>query len=336
MNSLNNKNIFLTGGTGSFGKKFISKVQGSKFKKIIIFSRDELKQFELKKNLSKRKDFKKFRFFLGDIRDRDRLNEIFNNNKIDLIMHAAALKQVDTAEYNPFEFIKTNIIGTENLVKCALNYNIKKFLSLSTDKAAAPINLYGASKLAADKIVISANNISKGLTKFSVVRYGNVLGSRGSVVPLFLKNRNDIKITDNEMTRFSITLDEGVIFTLKCLNKMWGGEIFIPKIPSYKITDIAKAINSKIIPKIIGIRPGEKLHEEMITKSDSHLTIEGKNDYIILPNSNFLSWSIENYLKKNKGKYKRVKKYFSYNSKDNISFLSIAEIKTLIKNIEIE
>ena len=334
MNHLNNKIIFLSGGTGSFGQKFISKVLDLNFKKIIIFSRDELKQFELKKKFSNHKNIYKLRFFIGDIRDLNRLEDVFYNNTCDIIIHAAALKQVDTAEYNPFEFVKTNIIGTENLVKCALKFRIKKFLALSTDKAAAPINLYGATKLASDKIVVSANNISKGNTKFSVVRYGNVLGSRGSVIPLFLKNQKNIKITDKEMTRFSITLDEGINFTLKCLKQMWGGEIFIPKIPSYKITDIAKAINPKIKPKIIGIRPGEKLHEEMITKSDSLLTIEGKNDYIILPNSEFTSWTMNDYLKKNKGKYKRVKKNFSYNSEENKDFLTIVKIKKLIKNID--
>ena len=331
-NSINGKIFLVTGGTGSFGKRFVfTLLEKYNPKKIIIFSRDELKQYEIKKKIYKSKNYKKLRFFIGDIRDKNRLEEIFHNNSCDIIVHAAALKQVDTAEYNPFEFVKTNIVGTENLVKCALKFKIKKFLSLSTDKAAAPINLYGATKLAADKIVVSANNISKAETKFSVVRYGNVFGSRGSVVPLFLKNNKNIKITDNEMTRFSITLDEGVNFTLKSISKMWGGEIFVPKIPSYKITDIAKAINPKIKPKVIGIRPGEKLHEEMITKSDSLLTIEGKNDYVILPNSEFLSWTINDYIKKNKENYKRVKKNFSYNSKDNKLYLNIQNIKKLIK-----
>lgn len=336
MATLANSQVFLTGGTGSFGKEFIKHIINTKIKKLIIFSRDELKQYQLKQEYFKHKNFKKLRFFIGDIRDLERIDDVFNGNKIDIVVHAAALKQVDTAEYNPFEFVKTNVLGTQNLVRTALKYKVKKFLALSTDKAAAPINLYGATKLAADKIVTSANNLSGGKTKLSVVRYGNVLGSRGSVIPIFLKDAKNLKITDKNMTRFSITLKEGVKFTINSIQKMWGGEIFIPKIPSYRITDVAKAINPKAKIKIIGIRPGEKLHEEMVTTSDSINTIEGKSDYIILPNSEFINWSMKEYLAQNRKNYKRVKPNFCYNSKDNKNFLTVKQLKKLIsKNIPI-
>jgi len=333
-----NKTIFITGGTGSFGKSFVSKIlKKNEAKKIIIYSRDELKQYEMKNTLKKNKHTK-LRFFIGDVRDQDRLNNAIRNNNIDYIVHAAALKQVPTAEYNPFEAVKTNILGAQNVINSSIRYGIKKVIALSTDKAASPVNLYGATKLASDKLFISSNNYANPKTKFSVVRYGNVFGSRGSVVPYFLsnKNKNFFNLTDLNMTRFSISLDEGVDFVLKCFGIMWGGEIFVPKIPSYKITDIAKAINSNSKLKIIGIRPGEKLHEEMITEADSLFTVEGKDFYIILPNSEYLNWDKKDYIKMNKKyKLKEIKESFSYNSKNNQHYLSVNNIKKLLKNFQI-
>ena len=265
--NLNNKSILVTGGTGSFGKKFIINLLNKyKPKKIIIFSRDELKQSEM----CNQKEFKKFdkvlRYFIGDVREYDRLKYAFSS--IDIVVHAAALKQVPAAEYNPFEFIKTNIIGAENVIKASLENKVEKVIALSTDKASSPINLYGATKLCSDKLFIAANNYSGNKkTKFSVVRYGNVMGSRGSVIPIFLENKekNVMPVTDLNMTRFNITLEEGISFVIKCINLMSGGELFIPKIPSFKLQDVVKAIapNAKI--KLIGIRPGEKRHEEMIS-----------------------------------------------------------------------
>ena len=270
----NNKIILITGGTGSFGQRFI-KVLLQKFKpkKIIIFSRDELKQFDMQENLKK---FKNLRFFIGDIRDLSRLKLAMEN--VDYVVHAAALKNVPVIEYNPFEAVQTNIIGAQNIIYSSIDAGVKKVIALSTDKAAAPINLYGSSKLAADKLFISANNlVGKRDIRFSVVRYGNVMGSRGSVIPYFIKFKENglIPITDPKMTRFNITLEEGVNFVIKCFSEMFGGELFVPKIPSYKITDVAKAVAPGIKTKIVGIRPGEKIHEEMITKSDSLNTIVG-------------------------------------------------------------
>ena len=326
---LNNKSILITGGTGSFGKAFIRIVlkKFPKIKKLIIFSRDELKQHELSL-IYPMKKYPNIRYFLGDIRDKDRLKIALED--VDYVIHAAALKQVPTAEYNPLEFIKTNIIGANNLIEVCLSSKVKKVIALSTDKAAAPINLYGATKLCSDKLFVAANNIvGKKNIKFSVVRYGNVMMSRGSVIPIFLnsKKKNLFNITDKRMTRFNITLDEGVELVLTALKKSLGQEIFVPKLKSYNILDIVSAISKK--PKInyIGIRPGEKLHEEMITLSDSYNTIEAKDLYIILPSkiNNF-----SKYLKFYKAK--KLKKYFSYNSFDNTQKLSIIEIKKLIKN----
>jgi len=334
---LNNKTIFISGGTGSFGK-FLTKRILTNYnpKKIIIYSRDELKQFEMKNEI-KRKDFyKKMRFFIGDVRDDSRLEAAFRGNNIDYVIHAAALKQVPTAEYNPFEAVKTNIIGGQNIINASVKHKVKKVVALSTDKAASPVNLYGATKLASDKLFISSNNYASPNTKLSVVRYGNVLGSRGSVVPYFLlnKNKKSLDITDINMTRFSITLSEGVDFVINSLKMMWGGEIFIPKIPSYKIVDVAKAINPKAKLNIIGIRPGEKLHEEMITESDSLNTVESKRFYAILPNSEYLDWNINSYIKKNKKiNFKKCKKFFSYNSRDNHEFLNVKELIALIKKL---
>lgn len=330
-----NKIFFISGGTGSFGRHFIKKIlQSYNPKKVIIYSRDELKQSEMQYDLKKYKN--KLRFFIGDIRDNERLDNAFRGNKIDIVIHAAALKQVPTSEYNPFETIKTNILGGQNIINSCIKHKVNKVIALSTDKAASPINLYGATKLASDKLFVSSNNYANPKTKLSVVRYGNVMGSRGSVIPYFLKNnpKSFYNITDPEMTRFNITLNEGVSFVLKCLDLMWGGEIFVPKIPSYKILDVLKAINSKARIKIIGIRPGEKLHEEMITTSDSLNTVEAKDFYAILPNSDYLDWNLNTYIIKNKKfKWKKCKRFFSYNSLENKHYLKINDIKLLLKKL---
>lgn len=310
-------NYFITGGTGSFSKEFIKNlVKKKNFKKIIVFSRDEFKQEKLKEQDYVRQNFSKFRFFIGDVRDIDRLRSAIQED-VDIVIHTAALKQVPTSEYNPFETIKTNILGAQNIIQVCLEKNIKKVLALSTDKACAPINLYGATKLASDKLFVSAN-LFKGKRKtiFSVVRYGNVFGSRGSVVPLFLKQKknNFFTVTDNRMTRFSITLNEAVNFVNLCIDNMKGSEIFVPKIPSYKITDLVKAIDKTKKIKIVGIRPGEKLHEEMITVHDSLYTVEKKNYYMILTK-----------------KINKNQKIFSYNSFENKNFLKIEKLKKQIK-----
>jgi UDP-N-acetylglucosamine 4,6-dehydratase/5-epimerase len=322
-NFFNNKAILITGGTGSFGQKF-TEVLLKEYnpKKIIIFSRDELKQFEMANTFSNFKN--KLRFFIGDVRDLPRLKLAFRD--ISFVIHAAALKQVPTAEYNPFETVKTNIIGTQNVIDAVIDSRVEKLISLSTDKAAAPINLYGATKLAGDKLVVAANNFSS--KSFSVVRYGSVWGSRGSIIPEILKQKKSglILLTDKRMTRFSITLDYGVKFVLKCLFKMKGSEIFVPKIPSYQLIDLARALAPDARIKYIGIRPGEKLHEEMITKSDSLNTLEFKDYFIILP-SQFSKWSKKDFIKKfEKYKGKACKENFSYNSFDNY-YLSQKEIR---------
>ena len=326
---LNYKTILLTGGTGSFGKAFVESAlkKYPKIKKLIVFSRDELKQHEMSKQIDVKKH-KSIRFFLGDVRDRERLYRALK--KVDIVIHAAALKQVPAAEYNPTEFIKTNVIGAQNLIESAIDNSVEKVIALSTDKAAAPINLYGATKLCSDKLFIAANNYSgKQKNIFSVVRYGNVWGSRGSVVPEFLKiskNTNTfVPITDPNMTRFSITLQKGVDMVLWSIKNSKGGEIFVPKIPSYRILDLAKSICPKNKIKIIGIRPGEKLHEELITKSDSELTVDLGNYYAILPNTE----NYKNYLKNSK--IKKIQKNFSYNSKDNNKYLSVEDLRKFLK-----
>ena len=298
---LDNKNILITGGTGSFGKQFIETVlKKFKPKKLVIYSRDEQKQFQLQLKW-KESDASPIRYFIGDVRDLDRLK--FAMQEVDIVIHAAALKHVPMAEYNPFEAVKTNILGAQNVIDATLANDVKKVIALSTDKASSPINLYGATKLTSDKLFVAANNYkgSKKI-KFSVVRYGNVMGSRGSVIPLFLKMKknNIFPITDKKMTRFNITLDESVNFVLFCLNKMWGGEIFVPKIPSYKIIDFAKAISTKAKLKFVGIRAGEKLHEEMISQHDSINTIEYNKYFVIAPNSQFIDWGKKKYMKHNK------------------------------------
>jgi UDP-N-acetylglucosamine 4,6-dehydratase (inverting) len=274
------------------------------------------------------------RYFIGDVRDYERLKLAMED--IDIVIHTAALKQVPAIEYNPFEAVKTNVVGAQNVINAALELRIKKVIALSTDKAAAPINLYGATKLTADKLFISANNyIGSKNIKFSVVRYGNVMGSRGSVIPHFIniKDKNIFPITDLEMTRFNITLQEGVDFVISCLKRMWGGELFVPKIPSYRILDLAKAINPKAKFKVVGIRPGEKLHEEMITKSDSINTAEFQNYFAIIPNSVYLNWSTKSFLKESGDTLGKIcTQNFSYSSDTNKDFLSVKEIRQLIIN----
>ena len=318
----------ITGGTGSFGKAFVKNLVNSKKKisRLVIFSRDELKQYEMAQ-LFPVKKYPFIRFFLGDVRDAKRV--VTATEGIETIIHAAALKQVPTTEYNPFEAIKTNIIGANNVIEAALTNKVKNVIALSTDKACSPINLYGATKLCSDKLFISANNIKGNQKiKFSVVRYGNVFGSRGSVVPFFLKNKSlgELPITDKDMTRFNISLEYAVYVVMWSLKNLIGGELLIPKLPSYKIMDLAKAISSKCETPIIGIRPGEKIHEEMISSSDSQNTIELKNFFIILPS---LSEKIFKVYKK-KLRAKKVKKGFVYNSNSNNKFLTIKEINQLI------
>jgi len=328
---LDNKSILITGGTGSFGKKFIETVLTKyKPKKIIVYSRDELKQYEMQQKWPDTPETP-MRYFIGDIRDYSRLKMAMT--EVDIVVHAAALKQVPAAEYNPFEAVKTNIIGGQNVIDSAIAQGVKKVIALSTDKAAAPVNLYGATKLTSDKLFIAANNYKgKNQIKYSVVRYGNVMGSRGSVIPFFINQKKSgiLPITDKRMTRFNITLQQGADFVLECLGKMWGGELFVPKIPSYKILDIAKAIAPDANYKIVGIRPGEKLHEEMITETDALNTLEFDDYFVILPSTTL--WDTKKFLEKSNkspGEYCPLK--FSYNSGTNKEFLSVNELKKLIK-----
>ncbi len=323
----NDKSILITGGTGSFGKAFVKRLIESfpEVKKIIIFSRDELKQFEMAQTINT-STHKGIRYFLGDIRDVARLNRALEG--VDYVIHAAALKQVPAAEYNPFEFIKTNIIGAQNLIDACLDNGVQKLIALSTDKAASPINLYGATKLCSDKLFVAANNITgKRDLNFSIVRYGNVMGSRGSVIPFFLSKKSSgvLPITDKNMTRFNISLSEGVEMVLWALKNAIGGEIFVPKIPSYKITDVAKAISPECDIEIIGIRPGEKLHEEMISMSDSINTVDLGKYFAILPSD---SKKIKDFYLNEKNAIS-VEKGFTYNSGTNPDFLSIDDLKEL-------
>jgi len=327
---LNNKTILVTGGTGSFGEKFIKTVLNRYSpEKIIVYSRDELKQFEMQQ-LFPDTSGSPMRYFIGDVRDLGRLEMAMKG--VDYVVHAAALKQVPATEYNPFEAVKTNILGGQNVIDAAFKNNVKKVIALSTDKAAAPINLYGATKLTSDKLFITANNY-KGTQdiKFSVVRYGNVMGSRGSVIPFFQKKKESgiLPITDKRMTRFNITLQEGVDFVLENFDRMWGGELFVPKIPSYNIIDIAKAIAPECKHKIVGIRPGEKLHEEMITESDAMNTIEFDDYYVIVPSIEI--WNKTNFQNQsNRNIGKQCSDGFSYNSNCNHDFLSVESIRELI------
>ena len=327
-----NKNILITGGTGSFGRRFIETcLKKYNPKKIVVYSRDELKQSEMASEYKS----EKLRFFIGDVRDSKRLE--FAMEGIDYVIHAAALKQVDAAEYNPMECIKTNIFGAENVVSASINKGINKVIALSTDKASDPINLYGATKLTSDKIFTSSNNIvgNKSI-KFSVVRYGNVIGSRGSVIPIFKnlikKKNNFLPITHEKMTRFWISLDDAVEFVISCFKIMQGGEIFVPKIPSIKIIDLAHAMAPNLKHKIIGIRPGEKLHEKMISQNEAHLTLSFKKYYLIKPSINFYNRKIyysKHKLLKENGK--KVQDDFEYTSKNNKKFLNQKDMKKLIK-----
>lgn len=321
------KSMLVTGGTGSFGQEFIKTLlkKYKNIKKLIVFSRDEQKQFFMAQKFPEKK-FPAIRFFIGDVRNKDRLRRALDD--VDCVVHAAALKHVPAGEYNPIEFIQTNIIGAQNIIEASIDAKVKQVVALSTDKAAAPVNLYGATKLCSDRLFISANQYSGNIVKFSIVRYGNVFGSRGSVVPFFLEKKKEgiLPITHKDMTRFNVTLKDGVDMVLWALKNSLGGEIFVPKTPSYKLLDLAKAIspNSKI--NIIGVRPGEKIHEELITKSDSFSTIDLGKYYAILPYAN--KKLIDNYLKKKGGKRINIQ---SYNSKDNKDYLNIGQIKELIK-----
>ncbi len=329
---LNNKKILITGGTGSFGQALTKKILEDfpKVKRLVIYSRDEFKQFKMSENFNLKSEQEILRFFLGDVRDKERLKIALND--IDIVIHAAALKQVPAAEYNPLEFIKTNVLGAQNVVESCLLNNVHSVVALSTDKAAAPINLYGATKLCSDKLFVAANNIrGKKKIKFSVVRYGNVAGSRGSVMPLFLsqKKNKELKITDKNMTRFNISLTQGVDTVLWSLKNMIGGEIIVPKLPSYRIMDLAKAISPNIKLKFIGKRPGEKIHEEMITPSDSGNTIDVGKFYLILPSNNI------NDLSNFKKRYKKIRflNNFSYSSDNNKHFLKVNELKQIISKL---
>lgn len=329
---LNNKKILITGGTGSFGQALTKKILKDfpKVKRLVIYSRDEFKQFKMSENFNLKSEQEILRFFLGDVRDKERLKIALND--IDIVIHAAALKQVPAAEYNPLEFIKTNVLGAQNVVESCLLNNVHSVVALSTDKAAAPINLYGATKLCSDKLFVAANNIrGKKKIKFSVVRYGNVAGSRGSVMPLFLsqKKNKELKITDKNMTRFNISLTQGVDTVLWSLKNMIGGEIIVPKLPSYRIMDLAKAISPNIKLKFIGKRPGEKIHEEMITPSDSGNTIDVGKFYLILPSNNI------NDLSNFKKRYKKISflNNFSYSSDNNKHFLKVNELKQIISKL---
>lgn len=327
---LNNKRVLITGGTGSFGKQFIKTILSGypDVRQIVIFSRDELKQFELRQSYPA-KDYPQLRFFIGDVRDQNRLIQACEG--VDVIIHAAAIKQVDTAEYNPTECIRTNVDGAENVIHAALQCGVSDVVALSTDKACAPINLYGATKLASDKLFTAANNIkgSKNI-RFSVVRYGNVMGSRGSVIPFFLGKRDEgvLPITHEEMTRFNISLQDGVNMVMYALQHHLGGEIFVPKIPSYRILDIANAIAPECSIKVVGIRPGEKLHEEMITDTDSLNTIDLGKYYAILPSVSF-TYSEGEYLQHHKAE--KVPFGFKYNSGTNTEWESIKSLRALIK-----
>jgi len=323
----NGKSILITGGTGSFGHRYVpTLLQQYNLKRLVIYSRDELKQYEMAMKFQGHENV--MRFFIGDVRDASRLREATRG--IDIIIHAAAIKHVPIAEYNPMECIKTNIHGAENVIRAALDNNVEHVMALSTDKAANPINLYGATKLASDKLFVAANNMSGGRTKFAVVRYGNVVGSRGSVVPFFKtlikEGADSLPITHKDMTRFWITLQQGVDFVLKCMERMDGGEIFVPKIPSVRIVDLAKAMAPDLPIKTIGIRPGEKLHEIMCPADDSHLTLEFDDYFIISPSIIFYSREMDFTENAIGEKGRLVAQGFEYNSGTNKHFLDVSEI----------
>jgi UDP-N-acetylglucosamine 4,6-dehydratase len=326
---LDGQSILITGGTGSFGRALVANVleRYPKIERLVVFSRDELKQYEMEQSYP-REQYPQVRFFIGDVRDKDRLWRALEG--IDVVVHAAALKHVPVCEYNPFEAIKTNVLGAQNVIEAALDRSVKKVVALSTDKAAAPINLYGATKLASDKLFTAANNFRGGHDiRFSVVRYGNVMGSRGSVIPYFLEQRKTgvLPITDERMTRFNITLQQGVDLVLHTLEHMWGGELFVPKIPSYRITDVAEAIGPGCERQICGIRPGEKLHEEMITETDALSTVELDDKYVLLPS--VPRWDINEFLAAFDGRM--CEPGFRYSSGANSAWLSVEELRTLIR-----
>ena len=329
---LNNKTILITGGTGSFGKKFLERIlYNYNPHRIIIYSRDEYKQSVMKAEYSKKYDMSKVRFFIGDVRDKDRLYRAFEG--VDYVIHAAAMKQVPTCEYNPFEAIKTNIHGAQNVIDAAIDRRVKKVVALSTDKAVNPINLYGGTKLVSDKLFIAANAYSKiSGTVFSVVRYGNVAGSRGSIIPIFNnlieKGETELPITDTRMTRFWITLDQGVDLVFKALEESMGGETYISKIPSFNITDLAEAMLPGAQIREIGIREGEKLHEVMVTKDDYRNTYEFDKHYVIYPN---FEWWVSSRNNKNGGK--PVEEGFEYNSGTNTEWLNVEQLKEALKNM---
>ncbi|TLM98759.1 MAG: UDP-N-acetylglucosamine 4,6-dehydratase (inverting) [Actinobacteria bacterium] len=327
---LNGRSILVTGGTGSFGKKFISTIldRYPEVERVVVYSRDELKQFEMGQWLDSAR-YPQLRFFIGDVRDKDRLLRAMEG--VDTVIHAAALKQVPVCEYNPFEAIKTNILGAQNIIEAAIDRGVQHVVALSTDKAAAPINLYGATKLASDKLFVAANNFrGHHDIKFSVVRYGNVMGSRGSVIPFFLGKRNEgrLPITDERMTRFNISLEEGVDLVLYALQNMWGGEIFVPKIPSYRITDVAEAVAPGAELDMVGIRPGEKLHEEMITETDALSTLELADKFVILPAIPL--WDVDAFAEAFSAK--ACPPGFKYNSGTNSEWLSVDDLRRLIRD----
>lgn len=334
MLSLKGKTILITGGTGSFGKMFTRLIleRHPQIKKLIIFSRDEQKHFQMGQEFPEQK-YPAIRYFIGDVRDKARLTRAFEG--VDVVIHAAAMKHVHLAEYNPMECVKTNINGAENVIHAALETGVSKVVALSTDKAAAPINLYGATKLASDKLFIAANNIKgKRDIRFSVVRYGNVMGSNGSVMPFFLNKKKNgekfLPITDDQMTRFNISLEDGCEMVFYAIEQAWGGEIFVPKIPSYKITDVATAIAPELEQKIVGIRPGEKLHEEMITSSDSYNTVDLGKYYAILPQkSSYSKYSKVEYNKAFNGV--DVPNGFTYNSGKNTVWESLDSLREMVK-----
>lgn len=326
---INNKTILITGGTGSLGNALVKHIFDNypKVEKVIVYSRDEQKQFQMAQEYPANR-YPQIRFFIGDVRDKTRLIRALNG--VDYVIHAAAMKHVPIAEYNPDECVKTNIHGAQNVIDACLETGVERVVALSTDKACAPINLYGATKLASDKLFVAANNI-KGTNpiRFSVVRYGNVMGSNGSVIPFFINKKKSgvLPITDPNMTRFNITLQGGVDMVMYALENAWGGELFVPKIPSYKIMDVAKAIAPECKKEVIGIRPGEKVHEEMITASDSFNTYDLGKYYAILPV--VTTWKLENYIKEFNAK--KVEEGFSYNSGTNKEWVGVEEIRELIK-----
>jgi len=331
MSFLSGKSVLVTGATGSFGKRFIKTVLDEHNpERLVVFSRDELKQYEMQQQ---HLQSPKLRYFLGDVRDKERLYRAFDG--VEVVIHAAAMKQVPASEYNPMEAVKTNIIGAENVINVCIDQEVKHVIALSTDKAANPVNLYGATKLAADKLFIAANALSgRHRTRFSVVRYGNVIGSRGSVIPFFMQKRPTgvLPITDERMTRFWITLGQGVKFVLQCLERMRGGEVFVPKIPSMKVVDVAKVVAPECKTQIIGIRPGEKLHEIMITPDDSYYTVEFPDHYVIQPAGPW--WDTRQYVSSAGGK--AVAEGFQYSSDRNKEWMTPAQLAELLRHEPIE